>query len=73
MASQTYSENISYTPWLGVTQTTGSNGETTITSYDLRGRPTAGVGPFGATFTYTYSGSGVIPVTQTQTTNASQA
>ena len=67
IATQSYSGTVAYNSWLGITQTTGANGEQLSMVYDPNtGRPTSGVSPYGATTTYSYSASGVLPATQTQ-------
>ncbi len=67
IATQSYSETVSYNSWLGITQTTGANGEQLSMVYDpYTGRPTSGVSPYGATTVYGYSNSGVLPAWQTQ-------
>ncbi len=56
---------------MGVTQTTGANGETLTMTYDSIGRPARASNAWGSagkpTFTYTYSAQNVTPVTQTKT------
>ena len=64
IATQSYSETIGYTPWLGMTQTTGANGEQLSITYDNLGRPSTATSPFGAVTTYWYSSPGVIPMQQ---------
>jgi len=66
ITTQSYSETIGYNSWLGITQTTGANGEQLAMTYDSYGRPTTGTSPYGAVTAYAYSGSGV-PVWQTKT------
>jgi hypothetical protein len=41
ITTQTYSETIGYNSWLGITQTTGKNGEQLWITYDNAGRPPA--------------------------------
>jgi len=64
------SVSLSYNSWLGITQTTGSNGEQMYMTYDSYGRPSTGTSPYGTygtpTVTYGYSAAGVTPVWQTQ-------
>ena len=68
VSTQSYSETIAYNPWLGVTQTTGLNGEQLSMSYDGAGRPAGGTSPFGAVTTYGYTyASGAVGATQTVT------
>ena len=53
--TQSYSNNISYNGWLGMTSTTGLNGEQLSMNYDSMGRPSTGTSPYGATDTWTYA------------------
>jgi RHS repeat-associated protein len=68
ITTQSYGQSMSYNAFLGVTQTTGLNGETMTMTYDRIGRPAAATSPYsmgnGTTATYAYSNSGVIPVFQ---------
>ena len=64
ITTQTYGESVTYNSWLGVTSTTGLNGEQLATTYDFYGRPATSTSPYGATWTYSYSTS--LPVTQTK-------
>jgi len=74
IATETYSQSLAYYAWLGVTQTTGANGETLTMTYDTMGRPATAKNAWAsqwssypATYTYTYSAQNVTPVTQTKT------
>jgi hypothetical protein len=60
ITTQSYGENISYNSWLGVTQTTGLNGETLYLTYDVYGRPSTATSPYGAGTTYSYSAAGTL-------------
>src|ERR1019366_216858 len=55
ITTQSYSETIGYTAWLGVSQTTGANGEHLSMWYDAYGRPGTGTSAYGATTNYTYA------------------
>jgi hypothetical protein len=63
MTSQRYSTTLAYNSWLGVTQTTGANGEQMSMSYDANGRPASGTSPYcgsgcyGPTVSYSYGTS----------------
>ena len=57
ITTQSYGETIAYNSWLGITQTTGLNGETLYLTYDSYGRPSTAVSPYGATTSYSYSTS----------------
>jgi RHS repeat-associated protein len=46
LSTESYSETIGYTSWLGVTQTTGANGEQINMTYDSAGRPVSAVSPY---------------------------
>jgi hypothetical protein len=52
--------------WLGMTQTTGLNGEQLQITYDSAGRPSRAMSPYGATTTYSYT-QGTLPMQQTKT------
>jgi YD repeat-containing protein len=65
LSTTTYSETVSYNSWLGVTATTGLNGETLSMTYDSYGRPATGTSPYGATWTYGYTST--TPIQQTKT------
>jgi hypothetical protein len=67
ISTQSYSETIGYTSWLGVAQTTGLNGEQLNLSYDSVGRPSAAISPYGGTTFYTYTSPGSIPMQQMKT------
>ena len=67
VTTQSYSETLAYNSWLGVTQTTGANGEQLSMTYDTYGRPKTGTSPYGAVTTYSYSAAGVTPVQQMRT------
>ena len=67
IATQSYSQTLSYNSWLGMTQTTGANGEQLSMTYDVAGRPSTGTSPYGAVTTYTYSAYGALPMQQTVT------
>jgi YD repeat-containing protein len=60
-------ETIAYNSWLGVTQTTGLNGETLYLAYDSYGRPYTATSPYGAVTSYSYSAAGTYPAQQTKT------
>ena len=55
IGSATYSETIAYNGWLGVTATTGLNGEQLQMSYDSFGRPISATSPFVASTSYGYA------------------
>ena len=65
IATQSYSETIGYNSWLGITRTTGLNGEQLSMTYNFYGRPATGTSPYGAVTHYAYSNPGVVPATQT--------
>ena len=65
ISTPTYGETLSYNSWLGVTSTTGLNGEQLSMVYDGYGRPRQGVSPYGAVTSYSYSPNNILPVTQT--------
>jgi YD repeat-containing protein len=65
ISTQSYGETIGYNSWLGVTSTTGLNGEQLSMTYDSYGRPATGTSPYGATTTYGYTSS--VPIQQTKT------
>ena len=65
ITTQTYGETIGYNSWLGVTQTTGLNGEQLYLTYDWIGRPTTATSPYGATTNYAYAAA--VPLWQTKT------
>jgi RHS repeat-associated protein len=71
LSTQSYSETVGYNSWLGITQTTGMNGEQLSMAYDPYGRPSTGTSPYGATTTYAYpapSGYMIpLPLWQTKT------
>jgi RHS repeat-associated protein len=67
ITSQSYSTSVTYNSCLGITQTTGQNGEQLQMAYDGRRRPTSGTSPYGAVTSYTYTAPGTLPVTQTKT------
>ena len=46
ITAQSYNTTVGYTPFLGVAQTTGSNGEQLSMTYDTYGRPTSGYSPY---------------------------
>jgi YD repeat-containing protein len=64
IGSESYSETVSYNSWLGVTQTTGANGETLAMTYDGYGHPHTATSAYGGVTTYTYSAAGVLPAWQ---------
>ena len=55
IATQSYSQSLSYNSWLGVTQMTGLNGEQLYATYDTTGRPITATSPYGASWNYSYS------------------
>ncbi len=55
ISTATYAQSLSYSSWLGVTSSTGLNGEQLTMSYDGIGRPTVSTSPYGAAWFYTYS------------------
>ena len=57
ITAQSYSTSVAYNSWLGVTQTTGQNGEQLQMAYNGWGLPTSGTSPYGAVTNYTYSGA----------------
>ena len=63
--TQSYGQTIAYNSWLGVTQTTGLNGEQLSVYYDSVGRPITTVSPYGAQMQYSYATS--LPFQQVQT------
>ena len=63
--TQSYGQTLAYNSWLGVTQTTGLNGEQLSVYYDLVGRPITTVSPYGAQMQYSYATS--LPFQQVQT------
>ena len=65
ITTQTYGETIGYNSWLGVTQTTGLNGEQLYLTYDGIGRPTTATSPYGATTNFAYAAA--VPLWQTKT------
>ena len=72
LSTESYSASLSYSPWLGVTQATGANYETSSTTYDLNGRPSGSSSPYHLSGAYsssqlytTYSYSAQLPATQT--------
>ena len=71
ITSQSYTTTLAYNSWLGVTQSTGSNGEQMSMTYDSYGRPSSGTSPYcvsgcsGPTVSYSYGTSA--PFTQTTT------
>jgi len=67
ITAQSYSTSVAYNSWLGVTQTTGQNGEQLQMAYNGWGLPTSGTSPYGAVTNYTYSGANTLPVTQART------
>jgi RHS repeat-associated protein len=67
ITTESTSATIAYNAWLGISQTTGPNGEQLQVSYDTAGRPLTGTSPFGAVTTYAYTAAGVIPIIQTKT------
>ena len=54
IATQSYSQSLSYNSWLGVTQMTGLNGEQLYATYDTTGRPITATSPYGV-FWWNYS------------------
>jgi hypothetical protein len=78
IALQTFSQNVAYNSWLGITQTATVNGVTLSTTYDSIGRPATSRDPFSnymnngpggspPTYTYAYSNAGIVPLQQTKT------
>jgi RHS repeat-associated protein len=67
IATESYSASVFYNAWMGVTSTTGANGEQLSMTYDSAGRPTSGTSPYGGVTNYTYSTAGALPMTQTET------
>ena len=63
--TQSYGQNLAYNAWLGVTGTTGLNGEQLSVAYDYYGRPTFSRSPYGAAMFYAYATS--LPFQQTKT------
>jgi YD repeat-containing protein len=57
ITTQSYGQSYTYNAWLGITQTTGLNGEQLSMTYDYTGRPSSAHSPYGATWTYAYSDS----------------
>ncbi len=70
ITSQSYSTTLTYNSWLGVTQTTGGNGEQMSMTYDGYGRPSMALSPYcgggcsSPTESYSYGTSN--PFTQTK-------
>jgi YD repeat-containing protein len=58
---QNYNQTLSYSPWLGVTQTTGANGEQLQMTYDTYGRPLTATSPYGAVTNYAYQSASAGP------------
>ena len=54
ITTPTYSNALTYNSWLGLTSTTGANGETLSLTYDSLGRPATGTSAYGAVTTYGY-------------------
>jgi RHS repeat-associated protein len=72
ISSQSYPTTLAYNSWLGVTQTTGANGEQMSMTYDGYGRPTSGTSPYQSPYCYcgpteSYSYGTSAPFTQTKT------
>ena len=71
ISTQSYSTSPAYDSWLGVTTTTGANGEQMYMTYDTYGRPATATSPYGTygspTETYAYSSAGTLPAWQTET------
>jgi YD repeat-containing protein len=68
VSTQSYSETIGYNSWLGVTQTTGMNGEQLLMTYDVAGRPATGTSPYGAVTNFGYTSAvGTTAAKQTKT------
>jgi len=67
ITTQSYGESIGYTTWLGVTQTTGLNGEQLEVWYDGMGRPSSAYSPYGSESYYSYTSPGAIPMQQMKT------
>ena len=71
ITSQSYTTTLAYNSWLGVTQTTGANGEQMSMTYDSYGRPATATSPYcgsgcySPTVSYSYGTSA--PFTQTKT------
>jgi YD repeat-containing protein len=55
IVAQNYTQALSYTPFLGVSKTTGANGEQVTMTYDSYGRPKTATSPYGAVWTYAYT------------------
>jgi YD repeat-containing protein len=64
-ATQSYGQNLAYNAWLGVTSTTGLNGEQLSIAYDSYGRPSTATSPYGGVTYYSYSTG--LPQQQTKT------
>ncbi len=55
ISTESYSQSVTYNSWLGITSTTGANGEQLSMTYDSTGRPLTGTSAYGGVTTYTYS------------------
>jgi hypothetical protein len=63
ITAQNYSTSVSYNAWLGITSTSGENGEDLQMTYDSHGLPATGTSAYGAVTTYVYGTAA--PFTQT--------
>ena len=73
VTTESHNESIGYNAWLGISQTTGANGEQAGMSYDNYGRPasvvTADTYP-NIAYGYDYSAAGVLPAWQRKSPSA---
>ena len=71
ITTESYNNSLSYNAWLGITQTTGANGETMYMSYDSYGRPATATSPYSTygspTEYYSYSTLYSLPAQQIKT------
>ena len=64
LTTQSYNYSLSYNAWLGMTSTTGANGEEISMTYDSYGRPYIGISQFGGVDSYSYSAATASPASQ---------
>ncbi len=61
ISTESYSQSVTYNSWLGITSTTGANGEQLSMTYDSKGRPLTGTSAYGGVTSYTYSSFSAAP------------
>lgn len=61
ISTESYSQSVTYNAWLGITSTTGANGEQLSMTYDSTGRPVTGTSAYGGVTSYTYSSFSAAP------------